>query len=326
LLSVKGGCEHRIHAHQYLLHEIERRGRTMNFPYRYSSRIGPITLPIVLALCFFGAIFPAKATFRPLSLARRPVTVVLTSGTSWTVPSGVGRLNSVECWGGGGGTASWFGASYGGGGGGAYAKKLALTVTPGATITYSIGSGGTSLANTVGTNGGDTWFVNSTTVLAKGGKGSVKDDTNYLGGAGGSSGTSIGNVVYSGGNGGNTVLDMSGAGGGSSAAPSAAGSNGANNTVPAGGAGGSATNGGAGGAGGAKATTPVVGGDGVANPKGGGGGGGGGGNISGSGAGAIGGSGGFPGGGAGSQGGNWSGTAALSKSGGAGQIIIIYRP
>ncbi|MNL03747.1 hypothetical protein D3C87_1242950 [compost metagenome] len=285
----------------------------------------PVTIFSFIAI--MTANIQAQAFRPPLNKARRaPVTVVLTSGTSWTVPSGVSSLISVECWGGGGGTASHFGTSYGGGGGGAYAKKLSVPVTSGASISYSIGSGGTSLANVVGTNGGDTWFVNSTTVLAKGGQGSIKDNTNYLGGAGGSSAASIGNVVYAGGNGGNSVVDMSGAGGGSSATPTGAGTNGANSNSTTGGAGGSAATGGAGGTAGVKSTTPTMGGDGVANQNGGGGGGGGGGSTSGTGPGAVGGAGGFPGGGAGSQGGNWDGEATISKNGAAGQIIIVYKP
>jgi hypothetical protein len=266
----------------------------------------------------------AEATFRPFALRRKVITVILTSGTSWTVPSTVSSLASVECWGAGGGAAGSFGVSYGGGGGGAYAKKIALAVTPGASITYSIGSGGTSPINAAGTNGGDTWFLNSSTVLAKGGKGSLQDGTNYLGGAGGASGASIGNVVYSGGNGG-AVPDLSGGGGGASATATGAGANGADCLSSAGGAGGSAPGGGAGGAGGVQSTTsPTVGADGVSNPKGGGGGGGGGGAPSGSVVGASGGRGGTPGGGAGSQGGTYSGSSPGSKSGAAGQIIITY--
>jgi hypothetical protein len=267
----------------------------------------------------------AHAGFRPLNFSRRPITVVLTSGTSWTVPPGITSLRSVECWGAGGGAAGW-NLSYGGGGGGAYAKKLSLAVTPGASITYSIGAGGTSPIYGPGVDGGDTWFVNSSTVLAKGGKGSLKDDTNWLGGAGGAAGSSIGNLVYSGGKGGDTPADVSGAGGGSSATPTAAGTSGANCTTSVGGAGGSATNGGAGGAGGTRSVTaPTVGGSGVDNPKGGGGGGGGGGKTGGSGGGATGGRGGFPGGGAGSSGGNYNGAGIGSNSGAGGQIIIIYQ-
>lgn len=287
-------------------------------------------LYFVMGLCLIELLFSSQAhALRPFSMKRKkPLvaqTVVLTSGTSWTVPGGVTTLTSVEVWGAGGGSAGWFGDGYGAGGGGAYAKKNNLTVTPGANITYSIGTGGASVANTNGGNGGDTWFVNSTTVLAKGGTGAVRDTTNYLGGAGGTSAASIGDTKYAGGNGGNSKQDLSGAGGGSAATPTGAGVNGGNNTSTMGGAGATAPGGGTGGTAGTKsATAPTVGGAGGDNQNGGGGGGGGGGFTGGSGGGAAGGRGGIPGGGAGSQGGNWNGVGIASGSGGGGQIILKF--
>ena len=301
----------------------------MNLHFKISSK-RPVRLFSVSTLSLVGLLImilmsslKAEATFRPYALRRRPITVVLTSGTSWTVPLGISKLYSVECWGAGGGSAgSPYGGSFGASGGGAYAKKLSLTVTPGANISYSIGVGGTSPPNDAGTDGGDTWFMNTSTVLAKGGKGSAQDSTNFLGGAGGAAGSSVGDVVYSGGKGGDAP-SSSGSGGGSSATPTGAGANGADCLPSGGGAGGSAINGGAGGAGGAKSSTPTPGGDGVANPRGGGGGGGGGANI-GAGLGALGGRGGFPGGGSGSHGGSQGGIG--SNNGAGGQIIITYKP
>ena len=259
---------------------------------------------------------------------RKTVVQVLTSGTTWVAPTGIVKILSVECWGGGGGAAGVnAGSSYGGGGGGAYAKKLNISVAPGASITYQIGAGGTSPGTaTAGTDGGDTWFINSTTVRAKGGKGSLVDDTNYAGAAGGASASCIGDVVYSGGNGGGAPEGRCGSGGGSAATPTAAGVNGGDNTYAKGGNGGSANGGGAGGVGGAPSASPAVGAAGTANQKGGGGGGGGGARSSGAGNGAAGGAGAVPGGGAGSSGGNTnSANGPASSSGGAGQIIITYR-
>src|SRR5437868_6900245 len=67
----------------------------------------------------------------PIGFLRNQMnTVVLTSGSSWTVPSGVTNLITVECWGAGGGSAGaaqW--SAFGAGGGGAYAKKNNLAVT-----------------------------------------------------------------------------------------------------------------------------------------------------------------------------------------------------
>ena len=283
-----------------------------------------------ISLCLVGIIISsyAEAQLRPFALRKKraPVaqTVVLTAGASpWTVPAGVTTLTSVECWGGGGGTSSWYGDGYGGGGGGAYAKKLNVAVTPGSSINYSIGSGGTSPSNANGTDGGDTWFVSNATVLAKGGKAGLKDNTNWLGGAGGAAGSSIGDVVYSGGSGGNTQSG-SGAGGGASATPTGAGGNGANATSGSPGNGGDAPGGGAGGTKGTNGAPPVAGTAGADNANGGGGGGGGGGRTGGSGGGAVGGRGGVPGGGAGAQGSNWNAVGVANSGGGAGQIIIKY--
>lgn len=126
--------------------------------------------------------------------------VTLTSGSSWTVPAGVSQL-TVECWGagGGGGYSSSSGRACGGGGGGAYSKKNVITVTPGQVISYAIGQGGSGGPGTF--NGGDTWFLNSSTVLAKGGFG--VGDNSMTGAAGGQSNASVGDIRQNGGQGGN---------------------------------------------------------------------------------------------------------------------------
>src|ERR1700756_611559 len=71
--------------------------------------------------------------------------VILTSGTTWTVPSDWSGGNTIECIGGGGAgeTGSPSPTSGGGGGGGAYSKAVNVTLTPGATVTIAIGTGGT---------------------------------------------------------------------------------------------------------------------------------------------------------------------------------------
>src|SRR3972149_2432129 len=89
-------------------------------------------------------------------------TIVLTSGTSWTVPANWNSTNnSIEVIGAGGngsagGTSA--GTSGAGGGGGAYAKTLNLSLTPSSSVAIQIGAGG-----------GDTWFKNTATILAKAG-------------------------------------------------------------------------------------------------------------------------------------------------------------
>jgi len=141
--------------------------------------------------------------------------VFTTAGAgTFTIPAGVTQV-TVECWGGGGngGSTNTNGNKTGGGGGGAYARKL-LTVIPG--NTYNL---------TVGAAGNDSWFNNNTIVLAKGGTSVVANATG--GGAGGSAVLSIGDQVYSGGNGGSASNAGTGntGGGGSSAGNSANGNN-----------------------------------------------------------------------------------------------------
>lgn len=132
---------------------------------------------------------------------------------TWVPPCGVTSI-TVEAWGGGGsgGAATINGQKYGGGGGagGAFARKLNVAVTPGTSYNYSIGAGGQGNTGS-GNNGGDTWFINSTTVLAKGGaKGVANNGTGGLGTTVGS----IGDVVYRGGHGYKGNGDLGAAGGG----------------------------------------------------------------------------------------------------------------
>ena len=139
-------------------------------------------------------------------------TVILTSGSSWTVPANVYSI-TVECWGGGGGgsNTTTAGRTGGGGGGGAYAKKNSIIVTPGSSFSYSVGGGGGGSSV-----GGDTWFSSTSTVLAKGGSGGTSNSS--TGGTGGSATSSVGDVKYAGGKGGNGTgtgcCDGAGGGGG----------------------------------------------------------------------------------------------------------------
>lgn len=118
---------------------------------------------------------------------------------TWTVPDCVYEI-TVEAWGagGGGGHSSNGGQATGGGGGGAYVRSV-LQVTPGQVFDYGVGAGG---LGTPGNNsGGNSWFLNTATLLSQGGRG-VSDNTTP-GGAGGQANSSIGAVRFSGGNGGN---------------------------------------------------------------------------------------------------------------------------
>ena len=90
--------------------------------------------------------------------------IVINSGAgpwTWTVPEGVRLLMISGCGGGGGGTGGTNNAtSTGGGGGGSPGLSLLeapVFVTPGASLTITLGAGGTGGTPTTGaTNGGDT--------------------------------------------------------------------------------------------------------------------------------------------------------------------------
>lgn len=135
--------------------------------------------------------------------------IFITAGSSWTVPDDWNSAaNTIECIGAGGGGYGATTASAGGGGG-AYSRISNLDLTPGTVIKYSVGAGGPGNSQTV--NGGDTWFngtgLSSASVSAQGGT------TYWISGAGGSFGSSIGEVGYDGG----ATLAVSGTSGGAGA-------------------------------------------------------------------------------------------------------------
>jgi hypothetical protein len=110
------------------------------------------------------------------------VSIVITSGTSWTVPADFTSINSVEVWGGGG-----LGL-YSGGGGGGYAKIQNLNLTPGSIIQYSVGPGGYDVSNRTGTNtvfGGSNISGPGVYIYATGGEPTTNINTGGFGGTGG---------------------------------------------------------------------------------------------------------------------------------------------
>jgi len=167
--------------------------------------------------------------------------VFLTSGTSWAVPGDWNSgNNTVEVIGGGGRGSTGVGCGTGpkGGGGGGYSRKTNVTLTPGASISYAVGSGGA--AGSV--NGGDSYLCSSSSncasisgtavvVGAKGGLGGAN------GGTGGSAGGGVGATRHSGGAGGLTY-DCGGAGGGGAAGPNGNGGAGGRSDWDGGGGGG----------------------------------------------------------------------------------------
>lgn len=133
---------------------------------------------------------------------------------SFIVPAGVTSV-TVEAWGAGGhGGNRTFSGRAGGGGGGAYASSV-ISVTPGQSIPITVGQGSAN-----DNPGGDSWFLNTSTVMAKGGNSGQNNGS--TGGSGGSAISSVGTTKYAGGNGAGTTASISG-GGGSSAASTAPG-------------------------------------------------------------------------------------------------------
>jgi hypothetical protein len=267
--------------------------------------------------------------FEELVRSNRPSIVqFLTVGSgTWTVPANWNSAdNTVECLGGGGGgTGSWTDNNVGGsgGGGGAYAKSVNLNLTPGASVSYSVGassaggaaaSGGSSSSSA----GGDTWF-NSASFPASGQACGAKGASAHTGNSPGTGGeasssfsTGPGAVTQSGGNGavgGGSGIGPGGGGGGA-AGFAGAGNAGTSGSVSTPGTGGTGDGGNT--AAGANGTRW----DALHGP----GGGGNGGNKSAGGAGGVysggGGGGGYVSSGVGSQGGK----------GADGLIVITYVP
>ena len=158
--------------------------------------------------------------------------IVLTTlgGDTWTVPADFNSSsNYVETYGAGGGGSN--GGMSNGGGGGGYSRTANISLTPGNTVSYWVGTGGAGGAahastNNGGATGGDTYFCNSTSnclsiagsaveVGAKGGAGGAAGTR--TGGAGGASASGVGTYKFSGGAGGAGVGTAFGGGGGGGA-------------------------------------------------------------------------------------------------------------
>jgi hypothetical protein len=146
------------------------------------------------------------------------------SGTySWTCPSGVTSVSVVCIGGGGGGNGGGYGVGgAGGGGGGGLGYKNNIPVTPGQSYTVVVGGGGAGdywsgppYSTDPADSGGDSYFIDATTVKGGGGGGGNGNS----GAAGGSGGTYVGDGGgngYSGGTGsGSQTLPATGGGGGS---------------------------------------------------------------------------------------------------------------
>ena len=104
--------------------------------------------------------------------ALKPTIVTLTSGTSWTVPTGVTNINAtLQGGGGGGGSTRVVGASAdkmtdGSPGNPGQMITTNVATTPGASIAYAIGAGGAAAST-----GGTTTFTGATSAVGGSGKG-----------------------------------------------------------------------------------------------------------------------------------------------------------
>lgn len=172
---------------------------------------------------------------------------------TFTAPTGIYAVDAA-CWGGGGagGGSTNTGRVGSGGGGGGYSKKTNISVTPGSDYTVSVGAavnGGTGNGST----GNDSYFIDISTVLAKGGVGGKGGDGggNAAGGAA-ASGVGDADKKFSGGTGGDgSGTDTAGGGGGEGARTTATGGNGGDAVGTTQGSAGTGGDGGDGGLGGA---------------------------------------------------------------------------
>lgn len=134
-----------------------------------------------------------------------------TVGTySWTAPAGVTSVCAV-CVGAGGGPMANGGVATAAGGGG-LGWKNNIPVTPGQSYTVTVGAGGTRSFTGTAPAGGNSWFVNASTVFGGGGGGGI----NGIDSPGGAGGTFIGDGGGDGGAGGtsrNSVIECGGGGG-----------------------------------------------------------------------------------------------------------------
>jgi hypothetical protein len=244
---------------------------------------------------------------------------------TWTKPSGV-SMAKIQIWGGGGGSGR--AASGGGGGGGGAYNEITVPISYlGATVTATVGTGGTAgtSQNVTGGVGGSSSFVLATaynsisTLIAYGGGGGIGTAS---GGAGGGGGGSLG----AGAAGATVGNSPKGGEGGSGVFKSSSTTNVCNATY------GDGFDGGGGGSGDDRNTTSVVGHQSVFGGGGGGGaqsnaggsvyGGGGGAGTGAAGASLYGGAGGAAGSAGTAPGGGGGATNAAGGAGAAGRIIV----
>lgn len=121
------------------------------------------------------SVFPA-----PSAASKTRYVETLSSGTSWTVPADVTYVN-VTLVGAGGQGGVWNGSYSGNPGHGGQIITTTVTTTPGTSIVYAIGAGGSNTYGhgAYGQAGGNTTFTGATTAL--GGYGGAGQNYDYNG-------------------------------------------------------------------------------------------------------------------------------------------------
>ena len=165
--------------------------------------------------------------------------ILITAGTSWTVPVDWTNNSNIFLFGAGGGGQKGSVTGKGGGGGGAYARFNPFLTTAGSVITYTVGAGGlggTAVGNATA-GGSTTWNAGAGTAGGggvgavapnnTGGNGGTVSGAGYTGSSGGQGGTGAGGSTTPGGSGGGACGGPSGAfAGGSGNASTASGAGG----------------------------------------------------------------------------------------------------
>jgi hypothetical protein len=158
---------------------------------------------------------PGAGTLNSVSLYTATLTKNknINSGSgSWTIPEDVTSVTVYVQGGGGAGGGRTSSGQAGGGGGGAASIKIFSGLTPGNTISYSVGAAKAGTTGNGGT-GNTTWFSSndSSGCVAVGGGGGLSAGG---AGSGGAAASGYGDTKYSGGNGSAAASGYSGAGGG----------------------------------------------------------------------------------------------------------------
>jgi hypothetical protein len=130
-------------------------------------------------------------SYKTLASSKTRYVVTLTSGTSWTVPTGCTNINATLQGGGGAGNVTYGSSGTGGNQNGMPGQMITtnFNTTPGASITYAIGAGG--IAGVSGSspvtpgNGGTTTMTGATSAV--GGVASVETSATSTGGVYGTS-------------------------------------------------------------------------------------------------------------------------------------------